>query len=120
MSQTTLKPEKITLNKETRQLAVRWSDQHESAYPLDGLREACPCAMCRGGHAFMGPEHDPDLIELKPARSYEVRDMQVVGNYALQFSWSDGHSSGIYTWAYLRRICPCPTCREERHAAQQP
>lgn len=120
MSQQSMRPEKITLNRKTRQLGIRWSDHHESTYPLDGLREACPCAECRGGHANMGPDHDPDLIELKPARSYEVRDLQAVGNYALQFTWSDGHSSGIYTWSYLRRICPCPACREERQAAQRP
>ena len=64
----------------------------------------------------MGPEHDPNLIELKPARSYDVRDMQVVGNYALQFTWSDGHTAGIYTWNYLRRICPCPECQKARAA----
>lgn len=66
----------------------------------------------------MGPEYDPDLIELKPSRSYEVRDLQAVGNYALQFQWSDGHTAGIYSWQYLRRICPCPSCRAERRTAQ--
>ena len=64
----------------------------------------------------MGPEYDPDLIELKPARSYDVRALQVVGNYALQATWSDGHSAGIYSWQYLRRICPCPACRKARQA----
>lgn len=116
MSQIPLRPAKITLNRETRHLEVTWSDQHFSSYPLDGLREACPCAECRGGHAFMGPEHDPNLIELKPARSYDVRDLQVVGSYALQATWSDGHSAGIYSWQYLRRICPCPVCQQARQA----
>jgi DUF971 family protein len=27
-----------------------------------------------------------------------------VGQYALQFVWSDGHSSGIYTFEYLREL----------------
>ena len=116
--QAPVKPGKITLNREARQLEIVWAGGHASSYPLDGLREACPCAVCRGGHDRMGPEYDPNLIELKPARSYEVRDLQVVGNYALQFFWSDGHSAGIYTWAYLRRICPCPMCQAERKAAQ--
>src|SRR5512143_1779250 len=105
---TTTKPGKITLNRQARQLEIVWTDGHASTYPLDGLREACPCAVCRGGHERMGPEFDPNLIELKPSRSYEVRDMQIVGNYALQFFWSDGHSAGIFAWSYLRRICPCP------------
>jgi DUF971 family protein len=119
MSQSALRAVKIKLNREIRQIEIAWSDQHLSVYPLDGLREACPCAECRGGHAFMGADHDPDLIELKPSRSYEVRDMQVVGNYALQFSWSDGHTAGIYSWQYLRRICPCQICREERKTDQR-
>jgi DUF971 family protein len=33
-----------------------------------------------------------------------------VGNYALQFGWSDGHNTGIYTFDYLRELCPCPQC----------
>jgi DUF971 family protein len=114
------KPASITLNRETRQLLITWVDQHVSPYPLDELREACPCAVCRGGHSRMGPEFDPNLIELQPARSYEAQDMQLVGNYALQFAWSDGHTSGIYTWDYLRRICPCPICQADRLAKQQP
>jgi DUF971 family protein len=33
-----------------------------------------------------------------------------VGNYALQFVWSDGHETGIYTFEYLRKLCPCSQC----------
>ena len=108
------RPVNVTLNKHIHELAIQWSDDHLSGYPLNALREACPCALCRGGHEFMGPQYDPNLIELKPARSYEVKDMQLVGNYAMQITWSDLHSSGIYTWDYLRRICPCPICTARR------
>ncbi len=111
------RPHAITLNREEHYLRIVWQDGHESTYPLDALREACPCAVCRGGHEFMGPQFDPDLIELKPARSYDVRDIQAIGTYAIQISWSDGHSSGIYSWDYLRRICPCSLCRSERGQA---
>ena len=34
-----------------------------------------------------------------------------VGRYALEFSWSDGHRVGIYSWDYLRRNCQCGECR---------
>ncbi len=37
-----------------------------------------------------------------------------VGNYALSLIWSDGHSTGIYTWEYLRDLCPCPECDSAR------
>ena len=33
-----------------------------------------------------------------------------VGRYAISFTWNDGHSSGIYSWDYLRRHCPCEVC----------
>ena len=36
---------------------------------------------------------------------------QPVGRYALQFNWQDGHSAGIYSWEYLRRMCQCGECR---------
>jgi DUF971 family protein len=36
------------------------------------------------------------------------------GNYALHIAWNDGHSSGIYSWDHLRRICPCEACTAER------
>lgn len=109
-----LRPSDITVDRQAHEVRIAWNDGHASVYPLDALREACPCAECRGGHDRMGPEFDPDLISLTPARSYEVRDVQLVGKYAVQFTWSDGHDAGIYTWKYLRRICPCEACEAAR------
>lgn len=115
------RPADITLDREAHELRITWKgDGHLSVYPLDALREACPCASCRGGHEFMGSEYDPDLIELSPARSYEVMDIQLVGKYALQLFFSDGHSAGIYDWDYLRRLCPCDACRAARRRGENP
>jgi len=100
------KPTDIALDRERHELRIEWRDAGVSIYPLDSLREACPCAFCRGGHDRMGPEFDPDFIELKPVRSYQVEDLRLLGHYALSISWSDGHSGGIYTWEYLYRINP--------------
>lgn len=36
--------------------------------------------------------------------------IEPVGRYALRFQWSDGHATGIYTFEYLRELCPCPSC----------
>jgi len=33
-----------------------------------------------------------------------------VGQYAIRLAWSDGHASGVYSYDYLRRICPCSKC----------
>ncbi|MCC6905734.1 MAG: DUF971 domain-containing protein [Anaerolineae bacterium] len=102
----TTRPVSITLDKQARVLRIGWADNHQSAYDIDALREACPCASCRGGHEFMGEAHDPDLLELKPLKHYEVEHLEISGNYALHISWDDGHDAGFYTWDYLRRISP--------------
>ena len=101
------KPKAITLNKSESVLEITWDDDTHCQYPLDHLREACPCVECRGGHQFMGEKFAPDnLLELKPVRSYDVKALHPVGNYALQPVWDDNHQTGIYTWKYLRQLCP--------------
>ena len=100
-------PKAITLNKLEGYLEITWSDDLVCRYPLGHLREACPCVECRGGHAKMGLEHAPEnLLKLVPKRSYELKDLSPVGNYALQPIWDDGHATGMYTWEYLRLLCP--------------
>ena len=102
-----LRPKSITLNKTEGVLEIIWNDEQVCRYPLSHLREACPCVGCRGGHEFMGREYDPDnILELKPKRSYGIEKIEMVGNYALQPTWDDGHQTGIYSWDYLRRLCP--------------
>ncbi len=104
---TTPRPANIELDRDAGELRITWEDGRTCAYPLSNLREACPCADCRGGHDQMGREHDPEhILVLKPARSYGVESVEIVGNYALQFFWDDGHHAGIYTWAYLYHLCP--------------
>ncbi len=103
----TTRPTGITLNKQDGHLEITWADGQACRYPLAELREACPCVECRGGHQFMGSAHDPDdLLKLTPARSYRMESIVMVGNYALQPTWDDGHHTGIYTWDYLRKLCP--------------
>jgi len=100
-------PTGITLNKTEGYLEVTWNDGLVSQYPLSQLREACPCVECRGGHSNMGLEHAPDdILKLVPARSYSITGLEPVGNYAIQPAWDDGHTTGIYTWEYLRLISP--------------
>lgn len=55
----------------------------------------------------MGKAFDPDdILTLTPKRSYAVDSINMIGNYAMQPIWDDGHSTGIYTWDYLRHLCP--------------
>lgn len=94
---------------------IVWSDQHHSHYDFAYLRDLCPCAMCdderrkkldAGPHT--GPVSSPALPMFKPRPS--ARAAKQVGNYALQIDFSDGHGTGIYSYDYLRTICPCDEC----------
>ena len=84
------------------QLALAWSDGQESYLPLQDLRKSCPCANCQGEPDAMGRVFKPKVIHI--ARSYQVKQMQQVGGYALQITWVDGHNSGIYPFDLLRRL----------------
>ncbi|MCB9457223.1 MAG: DUF971 domain-containing protein [Anaerolineaceae bacterium] len=107
MDSQNMRPASITLNKTAGFLEITWNTGKVCQYPLPELREACPCAECRGGHEYMGREFDPEnILKLTPKRSYAAVGIDLVGNYALQPSWDDGHNAGIYTWDYLWRLCP--------------
>lgn len=116
------RPTAITLDRGKRLLNVAWDDGHRSVYPWDFLREGCPCVECRGGHDNMGKPPDVDnlllTIPLARAKSYDLARLEPVGNYALAPEWTDGHKTGLYTWLYLRGLCPCPACRAQ--AKDQP
>ncbi|MFC1960009.1 gamma-butyrobetaine hydroxylase-like domain-containing protein [Chloroflexota bacterium] len=102
-----IRPVNVDLDRAVGELRINWSDERQCSYPLSHLREACPCVECRGGHEFMGRTHEPEhVLALQPARSYGVEGIELVGNYALQLTWDDGHDSGIYAWDYLYRLCP--------------
>jgi DUF971 family protein len=58
------------------------------------------------------PDDDPFLIPLMDARATQLQDVQLMGNYAINLVWMDGHKHGIYNWAYLRAICGCAECRK--------
>lgn len=80
-------------------LALEWDDGLQSIYSLRMLRGSCRCASCVDeitGARLVFPEHIPTDIRALEARA--------VGRYALQFVWSDGHESGIYTFDYLREL----------------
>jgi DUF971 family protein len=85
------------------ELAIKWDDGVESFITLEKLRRACPCAGCKGemdvmGNLYRGPE-----IPLNP-RSFELKQLARVGGYAIQPHWGDGHSTGLYSYDYLREL----------------
>ncbi len=111
---TGLRPTNITADRNTRVLKIDWTDGHVSPYSFSLLRDACPCAECRGGHENMGslPEAEIYLRPNVESPATRMRGLEAVGSYALSPEWEDGHHYGIYSWDYLRAICPCPECRQ--------
>jgi DUF971 family protein len=98
---------------------IVWADGHSSHYDFAYLREQCPCAMCDderrkkedvAAHAGGGPGIGGGAVlpMFKPRPT--ARAAKAVGNYALQIDFSDGHTTGIYSYDYLRTICPCEAC----------
>ena len=96
---------------------IVWKDGHESEYDFAYLRRLCPCAACsmerhngRDVHSLFGAEGPGDVARIGVPNSLRATDIELVGRYAIQFTWSDGHSTGIYSFETLREICPCPKC----------
>lgn len=92
---------------------ITWSDGHASHYGFQYLRDQCPCALCddqRKKKTALPAAGGPVLPMFKPKAA--ARAARPVGNYALQIDFSDGHTTGIYSFTYLREICPCPNCAE--------
>lgn len=81
-------------------LRITWADDRVCAYEAARLRRACPCAQCVNewtGERTLKPEAVSDEVE--------INDVSIVGRYALNFRWSDGHETGIYSFQYLRDLC---------------
>ena len=81
-------------------LKIIWADEKECSYKSAELRRSCPCAQCVNewtGERVLKPENIAEEIE--------IRDLSLVGRYAINFRWSDGHETGIYSFRYLRELC---------------
>jgi DUF971 family protein len=84
------------------ELAIAWSDGTESYLPLEKLRRACPCAACGGEPDVMGNIDRPHVDYSND--SFRLRSFMLVGGYALQPTWEDGHGTGLYTFPFLQRL----------------
>ena len=94
-------------------VTIAWRDGHSSAYAIKELRDACPCATCTDLHGSGEKRASPlATLPLFKAAGATLTAVQPAGHYGLQFHFSDGHNTGIYTWEYLRSLCPCPACRQ--------
>ncbi len=85
---------------------IRWSDGRVDNIPFRILRAACPCATCQTAHEAPVAKPKSLLPVLTPAqaRPLTVVRMHPVGQYAYHVEFSDGHSTGIYTFELLREL----------------
>jgi DUF971 family protein len=109
---------------------ITWADNHASHYDFAYLRQECPCAMCNDERMkkAQGQEKDAQLKKENPGAvpaplsspllpmykpKIAATAAHAVGNYALQIDFNDGHATGIFSFDYLRTICPCAECERE-------
>jgi DUF971 family protein len=90
-------PTGITLHQKSRVLEIAFSDGRTFKLPYEFLRVYSPSAEVRGHGA--GQE-----VLQTGKRSVEIRSIEPVGSYAIQPAFSDGHSTGIYSWEYLYEL----------------
>jgi DUF971 family protein len=91
-------PEAIDVG-EGGEVHVTWPGGRRVTIPAARLRDRCPCAECveeGTGRKILDPATIP--ADIRPEQ------IAAVGNYAIQITWSDGHSTGIYSWQTLREI----------------
>src|SRR5262249_12276530 len=89
--------------KKAEGLEVTWGDGVVSFLPVRALRKYCPCAGCQGERDLLGRTLMP-IVKTTYDGPIEAVGAELVGNYAIRIDWSDGHSSGIYTFVYLREL----------------
>ena len=96
-------PLDINLNLKDQKLAIAWQDGRRSEFQLGRLRRVCPCATCRKERDV--PSTSLPILKISAGvDKIEVIDAELMGRYAINLKWSDGHNSGIYDYKYLRAL----------------
>lgn len=113
------KPAKVKIYVTTGEgVEIAWADGHASRYDFPYLRDNCPCAVCNDEREKKEQEKVKGLTALPMFKErVKARGAKPVGNYAIQIEFSDNHATGIYSFDYLRSICPCAECKQARASA---
>ncbi len=99
--------EPVAVDVNPQEIKITWLDQHVSEFPIGYLRAACQCAACVSeitGQPLLDKGKIPENIHLVSA--------EPTGNYGVTFKFSDHHNTGIYSYEYMRQICPCALCQD--------
>lgn len=94
-------PQKIKVV-DGKKLYILWDDNVENLIELKKLREFCPCAFCNKKRE----QENIINIPIYKADSTKVKAINLVGKYAINIVWEDGHKDGIYDFQWLRTIMP--------------
>ena len=92
-------PSPVALDAQDDALEITWSDGPVRRHAYAHIRRSCRCAQCVEevtGRALLDPASVPD--DIHPV------SIEPVGSYAIRFVWSDGHGTGIFTYAHLRGL----------------
>lgn len=82
-----------------RTIGITWTDNLSSQYDVVDLRRKCPCASCIDEwthEQILKPDEIPETT--RPIK------VESVGQYAMTIQFNDGHKTGIYTFAFLRKL----------------
>lgn len=97
-------PKDLKVKTAEQRLVIEWKDGKRSEYALAQLRRQCPCATCRTEREQQ--RSNPLQILKSDPTGVRVTTAHLVGNYAIQFEWSDGHNTGIFEFKFLRSLSP--------------
>jgi len=95
-------PKTIKL-KDKSSLEIIWEDDTFSTISLKYLRGECPCATCKGETVLL-KTYRPPAMKMITAEMFLIKNIETVGEYAIQITWKDGHNTGIYTYEYLQEL----------------
>jgi DUF971 family protein len=84
------------------EIAIAWEDGTESFIGMEKLRAASPSAENVGEQDLLGNTYGGTAQRQVPGVT--VRSWNMIGGYAVQFDFSDGHSTGIYPYDMLKRL----------------
>ena len=98
-------PERVSVDVKMQRLNIEWADDHVSVFPLDALRQACPCAECQG--QTIERITKPGFLHIfRQTNRWQDITVEKAGSVGLRITWDDGHSGGIYRWERLRELQP--------------
>ena len=108
-----VRPKHIDLKRD-KSLTIEWEDGITSVYEIGFLRKMSPSADTKQ----LREEQEKNPLTVLPTQEQKepltVKNVKLIGNYAMRIAFSDGHHTGIYSWQYLRSLDEqCPESKED-------